>query len=67
MSLRYIARCKSCGTATSALLTKDDLYAASMHHGWPQNHPRPTKAWHGASGALVLACRLCGRERPSPR
>jgi len=54
---RFIAKCKACGVATSAL-SRDQDYRRSK-----DDTKRSTPVYTHANGSIVLDCRACGLPR----
>ncbi len=55
---RYISKCKTCNTFTSALVTETDIRAAKMHAGYPMTQPKPVGLYE-IRGSFVLDCKIC--------
>lgn len=73
--VRYIAKCRQCGTATSALVTPEDFRASRMHAdtenirdpearaAYAARHPSAASGLYWIRGDTALNCRQCGRPK----
>ena len=59
----YLAKCKACGTSTSALVTAEQFRAVQLHACWPETHPKAATPLFSKNGSLMLDCRVCGQRR----
>jgi hypothetical protein len=60
---RYIAKCKTCSTHTSALVSADDFRAAQMFEGFPKTQPEPAGRFRFVNGFSCVLCRGCSKPR----
>lgn len=60
---RYTAKCKTCNTYTSELVTADMLRAAQMFDGYPKTQPEPAGRFRVVNGSFCLLCRGCDKAK----